>query len=94
MLSLCPVFILLALRNSSMLSIDTRRRPESRCQFSYSTLRPILIAGSRRDWLEPGPSRATAGLTAIDARIAGPAGLHQAAAGHTRRTVAHVIEEL
>jgi hypothetical protein len=38
-------------------------------------------------------SRAAAGLTTIDAGIAGSTGFHQAAAGHTRRSVAHAIRE-
>ena len=49
---------------------------------------------SWRDWLQPSHSRASAGLTAIDAGIAGSAGLHQAATGHAGRSVPDVIEEL
>lgn len=49
---------------------------------------------SFRDQLQSGHLRASAGLTAIDARVAGSTRLHEAAACGARRTVANVMKEL
>jgi hypothetical protein len=78
-------------RNTEIKSQDVVNSPR---RVSSSAVSPDLHGLILSGQLQPRHSRASAGLTAIDAGIAGSTWLHEAAAGDARRRIADVVKEL